>query len=67
VPLDRELDRLRVERLAVVEDHALAQADRQLAVARPHSCATASCGTICSFSSMSNSLSHRLAKTIRPT
>ncbi len=68
VPLQAELDRLGVELLAVVELHAVAQLDRQrLAVGRPLPATVASCGTMFSFSSMSNSLSHSAANTMRPT
>ena len=67
MPLERELGRLRIERLAVVEFHAGAQLDRHSLPSAEVSWDSASCGTMLSFSSMSNSLSQNAANTMRPT
>ena len=58
---------LGIERLAVLEHHPLAQVDERDEVGSSYSWPVASCGTICKFGPMSNSLSHMAAKTMRPT
>ena len=68
VALDVELDRRGVELLAVVERDAGAQLDRQrLVVRRPLVARWRAAARSSSFSSMSNSLSHSAANTMRPT
>ena len=67
VPLDVELDGGRVELLAVVEGHAGRSLSVSALLSADHSYDVASCGTMFSFSSMSNSLSQSEANTMRPT